>query len=109
MRRNRYHILSGVITAAVCTCFAWSPAVDSPAPPRVVVKTQGFVPFAEAPINYRSQSLSDPIAKLQTRLERGEVVLHHDPKYGYLKSVLDALHVPMSSQTLVFSKTSFQS
>src|SRR6202044_3152424 len=30
------------------------------------------------------------------------------PSHGYLRSVLDALHVPVSSQTLVFSKTSFQ-
>ncbi len=74
----------------------------------VVIKTQGFIPFADAPINYRSQALNDPIAKLEKRLERGEIVLHHDPKFGYLRSVLDALHIPASSQTLVFSKTSFQ-
>lgn len=73
-----------------------------------VIKTEGFVPFSNAPIYYRSQQLSDPVAKLQKQLERGEIVLQYDPKFGYLKSVLQALKVPVSSQALVFSKTSFQ-
>jgi hypothetical protein len=84
-----------------------SAALDQPdtaPPPRVVV----FLPFAEAPINYRTQALNDPIAKLEKRLESGQVVLDFDPKFGYLKSVLGALKVPVSSQALVFSKTSFQ-
>lgn len=75
---------------------------------RVVEKNQGFLPFAEAPINYRSSKLNDPVAKLEKQLERGEIKLHYDSRHGYLKSVLDALHISVSSQTLVFSKTSFQ-
>jgi hypothetical protein len=75
---------------------------------RIFTKTQGFLPYADAPIGYRSAELSDPVAKLEKRLERGEVKLHHDSQHGYLKSVLDALHIAVSSQTLVFSKTSFQ-
>lgn len=31
-----------------------------------------------------------------------------EPHYGYLRSALDALDIPVSSQTLVYSKTSFQ-
>jgi hypothetical protein len=82
---------------------------DSSAPAsRAVEKNQGFLPFADAPINYRSSELNDPVAKLEKRLERGEVKLHYDPQHGYLKSILDALHISISSQTLVFSKTSFQ-
>jgi hypothetical protein len=82
---------------------------DSSAPAgRVVEKNQGFLPFADAPINYRSSELNDPVAKLEKRLERGELKLHYDSRHGYLKSVLDALHISVSSQTLVFSKTSFQ-
>jgi len=74
----------------------------------VVIKNQGFLPFADSPINYRSSELNDPVAKLEKRLERGDLKLHYDTRHGYLKSVLDALHVPVSSQALVFSKTSFQ-
>ena len=74
----------------------------------VVIKNQGFLPFADGPINYRSSELNDPVARLEKRLERGDLKLHYDTRHGYLKSVLDALHVPVSSQALVFSKTSFQ-
>jgi hypothetical protein len=105
MSNWKYYTLAvGLVTA----CLAWGASLDSPAPAHVVVKSQGFVPFANEPINYRSQSLNDPVAKLEKRLERGVVKLDYDPKYGYLKSVLAALHVPVSSQALVFSKTSFQ-
>lgn len=76
--------------------------------PQVVIKTEGFLPFANPPINYRSADLHDPIANLEKRLERGELKLHYDAKHSYLKSILDALHISVSSQTLVFSKTSFQ-
>lgn len=74
----------------------------------IVVKDQGYVPFAGAPIDYRSENLNDPLAKLQQRLDRGEVRLEYEPQHGYLQSVLRALNISPSSQTLVFSKTSFQ-
>ncbi len=46
---------------------------------------------------------------LQQRLERNQATLAHDgQEHGYLKSVLDQLGIPADSQTLVFSKTSFQ-
>src|SRR5271169_5769949 len=64
----------------------------------VVVKNQGFLPFADAPINYRSSELNDPVAKLEKRLEHGDIKLHYDSQHGYLKSVLDALHIAATSQ-----------
>lgn len=79
------------------------------ADPQPVVKRQGFLPFADAPINYRtSTTLNDQITQLERQLERGEAQLTHEPEYGYLRSVLKLLGVPISSQTLVFSKTSLQ-
>src|ERR1700691_2746746 len=75
---------------------------------QIAVKNQGYVPFSEQPIDYRSENLTDPVALLQKRLDRGEVKLDYEPKHGYLKSVLDRLAIPIDSQTLVFSKTSFQ-
>ncbi len=74
---------------------------------QIAVKNQGYVPFSEEPINYRAE-VHDPVANLQTRLDRGEVTLKYEPQHGYLKSVLEQLSIPVSSQTLVFSKTSFQ-
>lgn len=53
--------------------------------------------------------VGDPIARLQGRIDAGKVALAHDDDYGYLKSVLRELRIPFNSQSLVFSKTSFQS
>ena len=75
---------------------------------QIAVKNQGYVPFSEEPIGYRSENLSDPVAILQKRIDRDEVKLEYEPKHGYLKSVLDKLSIPIDTQTLVFSKTSFQ-
>ncbi|WP_083344049.1 hypothetical protein [Terriglobus roseus] len=75
---------------------------------QIAVKNQGYVPFSDAPINYRSENLNDPVAKLQQRLDRGEAALSYEPEHGYLRSVLKELNIPVDSQTLVFSKTSFQ-
>src|SRR5450631_2471835 len=79
-----------------------------PASGQIAVRKQGYVPFSGEPINYLSDALHDPIAKLQQRISRGEVNLEYEPVHGYLKSVLQTLDIPISSQTLVFSKTSFQ-
>lgn len=59
-------------------------------------------------IDYAKTPVSDPVALLNGRLQRGEVRLEASGPSGYLKSVLDALNVPVESQVLVFSKTSFQ-
>lgn len=64
--------------------------------------------FDRAPISYRESEPTNPISRLQDRLNRGEVSFEHDDDHGYLKSVLDALEVPVESQMLVFSKTSLQ-
>jgi hypothetical protein len=75
---------------------------------QIAVRNQGYVPFSDAPINYRSTDLSDPVAKLQQQITDGKATLEYEPAHGYLKSVLKLLNVPVDSQTLVFSKTSFQ-
>lgn len=75
---------------------------------QIAVRNQGYVPFSDAPINYRSNDLHDPVSRLQQQLESGKATLTYEPEHGYLRSVLQLLQVPVDSQTLVFSKTSFQ-
>jgi hypothetical protein len=61
-------------------------------------------------IGYRSQPLHDPVAQLIARMQSGEAHLTFDATgAGYLRSVLDALKIPVESQMAVFSKTSLQS
>jgi hypothetical protein len=78
-----------------------------PAKAQIAVRNQGYVPYSDAPINYRSEP-HDPVALLQKQIEEGKAKLVYDQDHGYLKSVLKLLNVPVDSQTLVFSKTSFQ-
>ncbi len=64
--------------------------------------------FERAPINYHEAKVFDPVSKLAAKVEAGEIKLQYEEDFGYLRSVLKALDVPVSSQTLVFSKTSLQ-
>ncbi|MBP87745.1 MAG: hypothetical protein CMJ64_13655 [Planctomycetaceae bacterium] len=66
------------------------------------------VDFEQPPIDYLKAQPDDVITKLQARIDAGEVELKRERGLGYLRSVLDALNVPASSQALVYSKTSFQ-
>lgn len=83
-------------------------AISMQAGAQIAVRNQGYIPFSDPPINYRSDDLHDPVAKLEQKLEKGTVKLQYDPEHGYLPAVLALLQVPVNSQTLVFSKTSFQ-
>lgn len=51
---------------------------------------------------------TDPIALLQRRIDRGEIRMGYTQDHGYLPALLKELKIPVSSQTLVFSKTSLQ-
>jgi hypothetical protein len=65
--------------------------------------------FVNLPVQVPAQvALTDPIARLQSAIDLEQVRLDFVPGRGYLDSVLKALDISPSSQTLVFSKTSFQ-
>lgn len=64
--------------------------------------------FDRAPINYSTTKPINIISKLQKRIDSDEVKLSFTDDHGYLPSVLKELKVPVSSQMLVFSKTSLQ-
>ncbi len=97
---------AGVVLAALAMSAAWRTASVHG---QIAVHNQGFIPYSDEPINYRGPDLDDPVAQLQKRLELGTTHLDWNENGGYLQSVLSELHVSVSSQTLVFSKTSFQS
>ncbi len=67
-----------------------------------------MMPFDEDTIAYNKTKADGRVARLQERLDRGEVRLKYDVAYGYLLSFLEAMKVSTNSQMLVFSKTSFQ-
>jgi hypothetical protein len=59
-------------------------------------------------IKYDTAPVHDAVTELSRKVHAGEVKLEYEPVSGYLRSVLKALDIPIESQILVFSKTSFQ-
>src|SRR5437762_14192438 len=72
-------------------------------------RTDAFVESMDHPaVSYTTGSVHNAGADLNDRIRSGAVKLAVDPANGYLRSVLDALHIPIDSQTLVFSQGSMQ-
>jgi hypothetical protein len=59
-------------------------------------------------IAYSKRTPTDAVARLRQKIEAGEATLAFDQQHGYLPALLRALNVPVSSQGLVFSRTSLQ-
>jgi hypothetical protein len=74
----------------------------------VVAQGNNFVARDHPAIQYSTRPTSDAVARLNERLEKGELRLAFDGPSGYLRSVLAMLDISPSSQTLVFSENSLQ-
>src|SRR3954462_990373 len=60
-------------------------------------------------IAYSDSPTTDVVAELKRKVDEGSVALPFEGRGGYLKSVMEALHLSAESQSVVFSKTSLQS
>jgi hypothetical protein len=60
------------------------------------------------PINYSTAKTQNAVDVLKESVRTEKAQLVYEPEHGYLKSLLKELNVPVSSQTLVFSRTSLQ-
>src|SRR4051812_27642943 len=89
----RFSAAATVTLAALCLAVAVARA-DTP-------------DYEQPPIRYSTTQPYDPASRLKAQLDRG-LSLAHDGERGYLAAILRELKIPQSSQTLVFSKTSFQ-
>jgi hypothetical protein len=92
---RRAALLSALVLLSIAFAFgdyktAFAPDINSPA------------------IEYGTRPVSDAVSQLNLRIQQGKVHLKFEDKQGYLRSVLEALDVPIESQLVVFSKTSFQ-
>ena len=59
-------------------------------------------------IQYRTAETHTVVDALNQKLADKSAALVFDPQTGYLKSVLDLLHIPVESQVLVYTQTSLQ-
>ncbi len=67
----------------------------------------GFIFFDEEMENYQKTADTGELKRLQNRLDGGSTRWSRDPKHGYLLALLKELNVPVSSQMLVATKTSW--
>jgi len=75
---------------------------------RIRTAAPPILPAAQTPSAPSGPSLPEAIADLQRRIDKGEVKLSMEGQPGYLRSLLRELHIPQSSQTLTFAKSSAQ-
>ncbi|MFN8058643.1 MAG: hypothetical protein U0Q12_05710 [Vicinamibacterales bacterium] len=77
-----------------------------------VLVAQGRLAFVDSfehpAIAYAATPADDDVTRLNRALETGATSLAFDSSNGYLRAVVDALHVPIESQVLVFSQGSLQ-
>ena len=99
MRRIRHATL---IAAALLAAGAVAQAADSP--PLSSSRYDTDYPT----IPYSANATHNAFARLQARMDRGEVKLEYRPGRGYLDSLLKELKIDPSSQVMVYSKTSLQ-
>ncbi len=59
-------------------------------------------------INYRTDAADNVVAAFNEKLRDGSATLTFEGRSGYLRSALAGLSLPVDSQVLVFSPTSFQ-
>ena len=74
----------------------------------LALAADNFLPLALEDVGYQQPATGNVIARLAQRIETGDVRLAYHPDFGYLPALLKQLDIPVSSQVLVFSKTSFQ-
>ena len=76
--------------------------------PLHATQAQGPLEFERAPIAYSDTPSQTRVSQLQEQLDAKQTSLSYDIKRGYLPSLLSELELPVSSQLLVFSRTSAQ-
>jgi hypothetical protein len=119
-RSLRNHWRKASFALGVCCSLSFGTTQAAPADP-VAGSAASPAPKASAPvasalrydteyplIGYADKPTHNAVARLQERMERGDVKLEFVPGRGYLDSLLKALAIDPSSQTLVYSKTSLQ-
>ena len=113
--RAQCYVWARVVVAAVASLFvgelglaATAAPAALPAPLEPSLRSSLRYDTDYPTIDYGGVPVDNEIARLQARLDRGEVKLQFNPTRGYLDSLLQALDIDPSSQALVYSKSSLQ-
>ena len=98
-------VTAALLTLAIASSAA---AAATTAPPPQPQRSALRYDYDYPVIGYAERPTHNRVARLQERVASGAVKLTFDNRRGYLDSLLRALEIDASSQTLVFSKTSLQ-
>lgn len=98
-------ITPALIGALMVTTAMTRPAAAEvpPSPRRIEIADP--LPYGQQPIDYLGRDTDTAVDRLQRRLAAGQDVLRYDERFGYLRSLLEVLQIPVESQVLVFSKS----
>jgi hypothetical protein len=109
MRRSGFYFALTIFSATLCL-FGGQLSYDDVSLPTggTLDERPFFASRRHSAIAYDRQP-TDPVGELARKVADGSVRLRFEGKGGYLASMLEALRVPVESQTVVFSKTSLQS
>jgi hypothetical protein len=102
---RRIAIAAAIVAAGVSAAGSEDPAPRDTAAQRAGAFDQSINHPA---IKYSTSDADTPVDRLNKKLKDGSVKLVFDERTGYLKSVLDLLQIPVESQVLVYTQTSFQ-
>lgn len=80
-------------------------AAGLPAPPQ---RGGQLIELEHPAFAYEAEARRNPVSRLSARIAAGEVTLRFEEGAGYLRSLLQALDVPVESQIAVFSGASLQ-
>ena len=99
IRADFLHCFRGRLFSRLCLgCLALMP---------MLVRAQGEPDYERPPISYSATTPQDAVTRLQARLTTGALKLVGTDQ-EMLRAILNELNVPIASQLLVFSRTSFQ-
>ena len=103
-----FHVLRRLLLCLVVTVPAFAAAENDLRPPPQTFASALRYDSEYPVIGYGGIPHDNVFAELQQRIDRGELKLEYSAPRGYLDSLLKAIGVDPSSQTLVYSKTSLQ-
>jgi hypothetical protein len=117
LRREPFFVLTLIIALTLISLSASQTTLQAIATEEngVVLPTEGtlderafFSTRRDPAVGYDRDS-TDVVGDLSRKVADGTVKLRFEKTSGYLRSVLEALEIPIESQTVLFSKTSLQS
>jgi hypothetical protein len=102
-------LLTGHRNSSVLNAQLLAPSDEIVLPTAGTLEERPFFSTRRHPVIAYDSAPTDPVGELAQKVADGTVHLRFDKTSGYLLSVLEALQIPVESQSVVFSKTSLQS